>query len=195
MTKIGARIDAALAEVKARQRNPYREFYRLRSELRADFVRRYRANPSPWPDGPGIWYRAEDWADDGTLLATGRAAAMALDPWAADRADRIAGRPPVPTTMPPIQPLRYDGVDYPDVEPEPVTPETKPVTASVTTVTPVDTNIVSQRDARDAVDTKTPSERDASRDGETKRDATVTRPKSPAERAKTYRQRRKAVLK
>jgi hypothetical protein len=68
--------------------------------IRAKFVGKYRANPAPWPNGIGAWYRAEDWAagndDDGdVLIATGEARARALDPWANMRA---AGEvcPPLP---------------------------------------------------------------------------------------------------
>jgi hypothetical protein len=87
--------------------------------FRSDTVRRHRAQPQATHLGP--WYRSEDWADDGTLIATGRAAAMALDPWASARRDRIAGKPwsPWPATVPPIQPLRFAGVEYPDVNEAP----------------------------------------------------------------------------
>jgi hypothetical protein len=53
---------------------------------RSAFVRQYRADPRSWPDGIGAWYRADDWLDDGTLVATGEARARAIDPWANDRA-------------------------------------------------------------------------------------------------------------
>jgi hypothetical protein len=67
---------------------------------RAKFVRKYRDNPKPWPDGIGAWYRAEDWVagddDHGdTLIATGEARARALDPWANMRA-RGEPCPPLP---------------------------------------------------------------------------------------------------
>lgn len=64
-------------------------------ESRAEFVRRYRSNPSPWPDGPGAWYRAEDWNDAGELIGD---TARALDPFANARAN---GEP-----CPPLRPSR-----------------------------------------------------------------------------------------
>jgi hypothetical protein len=67
---------------------------------RARLARRYRMNPSPWPDGIGKWFHQEDWApgDDATgdvLIATGEARVRALDPWSNNRAK---GEPCPPAT-------------------------------------------------------------------------------------------------
>jgi hypothetical protein len=70
----------------------------LLHEARSKGVRLYRANPRPWPDGIGAWYRAEDWTDEGELIATGEARARALDWWANDRAK---GRPCPPLALVP----------------------------------------------------------------------------------------------
>jgi hypothetical protein len=61
------------------------------AESRAKFVRRYRTDSRPWPDGIGAWFRQEDWApgndtDGDVLIATGEARARALDPWSNMRA-------------------------------------------------------------------------------------------------------------
>lgn len=104
-----------LVQRARRPRDPWADFAYL-ADSRAETVRRHRA-PGPHGGVLGPWYRAQDWDDAGNLVATGRAAAMALDPWTMDRADRVAGRPAKPTTMPPIQPLRFEGVEYPDIEP------------------------------------------------------------------------------
>jgi hypothetical protein len=103
---------AALVKRASRGRDPYADFDYL-PQSRADFVRQYRANPAPWPQGPGAWYRSEDWDDDGNLLVTGRAAALALDPWANDRPKGFT-TDPLTNTRKPIPALRFAGVDYPD---------------------------------------------------------------------------------
>jgi hypothetical protein len=77
----------------------------LLHEARSKGVVAYRANPRPWPDGIGAWYRAEDWTDAGELIAVGEARARALDWWANDRAKGrpcppLAGVPPRAVTTP-----------------------------------------------------------------------------------------------
>jgi hypothetical protein len=92
----------------------------LLHEARSKGVRLYRANPRPWPDGIGAWYRAEDWTDDGVLIAEGEARARALDWWANDRVKGLkcpplAGVPPRPVVTSPL-PV----VTQPDPKPSPV---------------------------------------------------------------------------
>jgi hypothetical protein len=96
---------ASLVKRARKPRDPRDEF--AYAESRAKFVKQYRANPSPWPDGPGAWYHPEDWDDEGNLLATGREAAMALDPWANARregflVDNVTGQRKA------VPPLRFD---------------------------------------------------------------------------------------
>jgi hypothetical protein len=67
----------------------------LLHEARSKIVAAYRRSQAPWPDGLGAWYRAEDWADDGTLVAVGETRARALDPWANDRKKGLPC-PPLP---------------------------------------------------------------------------------------------------
>ena len=57
--------------------------------IRGKFVVQYRAHPGSWPEGPGAWYRDEDWDKDGSLVAVGEARLRALDPFANDRAAGI----------------------------------------------------------------------------------------------------------
>jgi hypothetical protein len=119
--KSAAQAEELLAEVKVRRSRPLTDHTFLYAQVakdRRDFVRQYRADPRPWPDGPGAWYRAQDWGDHG-LIATGRAAAMALDPWASDRL-RGYVTDPVTAERLPVPPLCFEGIEYPDVEPEPV---------------------------------------------------------------------------
>jgi hypothetical protein len=101
----------------------------LLHEARSKGVRLYRANPRPWPDGIGAWYRAEDWTDSGELIATGEARARALDWWANDRAK---GRP-----CPPLA----------GVPPRVVTTKVSSVTTSEAVTTP------SEREQKEAVTT------------------------------------------
>src|SRR5271154_3919201 len=89
------------------------------AESRSAFVRQYRRDTRPWPDGPGAWYRHEDWADDGTLVATGEARARALDPWANVRAKGA----PCPALR--VE-SRRDAVTKRDAERDAVTPPMTP---------------------------------------------------------------------
>jgi hypothetical protein len=65
------------------------EFVRIRpwqhAEAHSAYVRQLRAGLAGGV-GVQIWYRAEDWADDGTLIASTED--RALDPWANLRAKR-----------------------------------------------------------------------------------------------------------
>jgi hypothetical protein len=68
---------------------PARAAYEPISQLgvwRGLFVVKYRLHKGNWPDGPGAWYKDEDWDKDGNLIAAGEARLRALDPFANDRA-------------------------------------------------------------------------------------------------------------
>jgi hypothetical protein len=107
-------------------------------------VQRYRLTPQTGGLVLGAWYRPGDWDDDGNLIATGRAAARALDPWANTRHKGVY-TDPLTGKLKPVPPLRFEGVDYPDEEPasdtaiapvvqppaEPVVQHVEPVTAVV----------------------------------------------------------------
>ena len=76
---------------------------KLLESSRAKYVRQYRANAHPWPDGIGAWYKSADWIpgndkDGDTLIATGNARARALDPWANVRA-KGEPCPPLPESQ------------------------------------------------------------------------------------------------
>jgi hypothetical protein len=81
---------------------------------RGTFVVQYRDHPGSWPDGPGAWFRDEDWDASGKLVATGEARLRAID-WYAN--DRAAGRPCPPlggvTTKAPKSALTPSPVNAP----------------------------------------------------------------------------------
>jgi hypothetical protein len=136
-----------IASLVARARKPRdpRDEYAYLADSRSQFVKQYRANSSPWPGGIGAWHRPEDWDDEGNLLATGRAAAMALDPWANARregflVDNVTGqRKPVP-------PLRFEGIDPVDAV-TPVTRKRANVTPKNADVTPKPADVTRKRTA------------------------------------------------
>jgi hypothetical protein len=131
---------AALVARAHRPRDLYAEYSLGLFESRAKAVRRHRG-PGPHGGVLGPWYRAEDWGDDGTLLATGRAAAMALDPFTTARLDGYLVDGATCQRMP-VPPLRYEGVEYPDDEPLVEAAEApKPVTNAAVESAPIVNNI------------------------------------------------------
>jgi hypothetical protein len=97
-----------------RPRDPWAQHFGL-FKSRSRTVAKYRAEPSAsFILGP--WYREENWDSTGNLIAVDRAAAMAVDPWSIYRHEGfyVDG---VTCQRLPVPPLRFHGVEYPDVEP------------------------------------------------------------------------------
>jgi hypothetical protein len=118
---------AALVKRARQPRNPYAEFDYL-LESRGKAVARHRA-PGPHGGVLGAWYRPQDWDDAGNLVATGWAGAKACDPWANTRAEGFYTEGVTGRRLR-VPPLRFEGVEYPDIDPASHAVSNKPVEQS-----------------------------------------------------------------